>query len=134
MVCGNIFKALRNLIAFRGVKVFFLKYVTITTVTTATVTTVTITTVTIWVFGFYHNFSFWVLSQSEFSSFVTICLWVSLVTIWVFEFCHNLCFWVLSQFEFLSFVTIWPTDRLTTIRLELLRAANNYLSRAAQGS
>ena len=36
-----------HLIGCRGVKLFLLKYVTITTVTTATVTTVTITTVTI---------------------------------------------------------------------------------------
>ena len=36
-----------HLIGCRGVKLFFLKYVTITTVTTATVTTVILTTVTI---------------------------------------------------------------------------------------
>ena len=32
---------------------------------------------------FCHNLSFWVLSQFEF---------ISLVTIWIFEFCHNLSF------------------------------------------
>ena len=39
--------AREHLIGCRGVKLFLLKYVTITNVTTATVTTVTITTVTI---------------------------------------------------------------------------------------
>ena len=36
--------------------------------------------VTIRIFGLWHNFSFWVLSQFEFLSFVTI---------WLFKFCHN---------------------------------------------
>ena len=68
-----------HLIGWQGVKLFLLKYVTITTVTTATVTTVTITTVPVWVFEFCHNlFSF------------------SFVAIWVFQ--------VLSQFFFLIFV------------------------------
>ena len=39
--------AREHLISCRGVKLFLLKYVTITTVTSATVTTVTMTTVTI---------------------------------------------------------------------------------------
>ena len=47
---------------------------------------------------FCHNLSFWVSSQFEFLSFVTI---------WVFDFCHHLSFLVLSQFKVLSFVTIW---------------------------
>ena len=42
--------------------------------------------------------SFWVLSELEFSSFVTIC---------VLEFCHNLCFRVLSQFEFYNNLNYW---------------------------
>ena len=57
--------------------------------------------------------SYWVLSQSEFLSFVTMSFWVlsqfvflRFVTIWLFEFCHNFSFLSLSQFEFLSFVTI----------------------------
>ena len=63
-------------------------------------------------FKFCHNLSFWVLSQLEFLSFVTI--WV--FTFWVYEFCHNLSFvtiwvffttWVESPFEFLSIITIW---------------------------
>ena len=50
-----------------------------------------------------HNLSFWIFSQCELWSFVTII---------VFEFCQTLSLrffftiWALSQFEFLSFVTI----------------------------
>ena len=66
--------AMRNLIGCQGVKLFLLKYVTITTVTT-----VTITTVTIRVFKFCHNLFFLVLSQFEFFSFVTI---------WALKVCH----------------------------------------------
>ena len=47
--------ALRNLIGFGGVKLFLLKYVTITTVTTAIVTNVTHTTVTITIVTFSTN-------------------------------------------------------------------------------
>ena len=45
-----------------------------------------------------HNLNFWVLSQLDFFTFVTI---------WVFEFCHNLSFQVLWHFLFYSFLTIW---------------------------
>ena len=79
-----------HLISCQGVKLFLLKYITITTVTTATVTTVPITTVTTWVFEFCHNLFFLVLSKFDFLSFVKI---------WVFEFCQK-------KF-FCSFVTIW---------------------------
>ena len=102
-----------------------LKYI----VTTATVTTVIITTVTIWIFEFchnsfifWHNCSFWTLSQlmfchikkkKKFCHSLSFWVWsqfdffsLLFVTIWVFEFCNNLCFWVSSHFEFLSFVTI----------------------------
>ena len=67
---------------------------------------------------YYHNLSFWVLSQFDFLCFVTIwvfkfCRSLSFqilsevvffifFKIQIFEFCHNLIFWVLSQFEFLS--------------------------------
>ena len=44
-----------HLIGCQGVKLFLLKYVTITTVSNATVTTDIITTVTIWVLKFCHN-------------------------------------------------------------------------------
>ena len=47
--------ALRNLTGFGGVKLFVLKYVTITTVTTAIVTNVTHTTVTITIVTFSTN-------------------------------------------------------------------------------
>ena len=68
------------------------------------------------------KFRFWVCSQFENLSFVTIWRFFSqfdffsFVTIWGFEFCqdliffqfcHNSSFCGLSQFEFLSFVTIW---------------------------
>ena len=43
--------------------------------------------VAIWVLKFFHNCSFWAVSQ--------------------FEFCRNLIFWVWSQLEFLSFLPIW---------------------------
>ena len=54
-----------------------------------------------------HHLFFWVLSQFQFLSLVTIRFFFSFVTIWVFEFGHNLCFLVSSQFEVFSFVTIW---------------------------
>ena len=64
--------------------------------------------------SFYHNLSFWVSSQLEFSSFITIRVFkfhhnefFSFITIWVFEFHPDLSCWVSSQFEFLSFITIW---------------------------
>ena len=47
-------------------------------------------------FLYYQNLSFWVLSQFESLSFVTI---------WVVDICHSLSFWKLSNFE-LSFVPI----------------------------
>ena len=62
---------------------------------------------------------FWVLSQFEFLSFVTIWVfefcyslifWViffSFVTIGVYDVCYNLRFWFLTQFVFLSFLIIW---------------------------
>ena len=62
-------------------------------------------TITIWVFElsqFYflvlHHLSFWVWSQFDLSSFVTICF---------FEFYHSLSSWVLPQFRvFFSFVSL----------------------------
>ena len=107
-----------HLIGCQGVKLFLLKYVTISTVTTAIVTTVPIWVLllkknffTIWFFEFCHNLnyefclnlSFWVLSTIFFFSFVAI--WVidfgHNLSFWV---CHNLSFWILSQFGALSFV------------------------------
>ena len=90
-----------------GVKLFLLKYVTITTVTTATVTW---TTVVFWLLFLF-------LSQLDFLSYITIwfmsfvktwrkklftpiCFFSS-VAIQVFEACHNLRFLVLSQVKFL---------------------------------
>ena len=50
--------------------------------------------------------SFWVSSQLEFLSFITV--WgLSFPTIWVIEFHYHLSFWVSSQFEFLSFIWNW---------------------------
>ena len=65
------------LIGCRGVKLFLLKDVTLTT----TVTTVTITSITIWV-----------LSQFDFLSFVTILVFEFCYNLNFFEFCHNLFF------------------------------------------
>ena len=51
----------------------------------------------IWVFKFFHNLSWWVLSQFEFYFYF--------VTVWVFEISQNLS-WILSQFKFLILVAI----------------------------
>ena len=82
--------------------------------------------VTFWVlrvffsqFEFFHNLIFWVFSQFEFWSFVTIR---------IFEFCHhlnfgfgpNMSFLVWSQFDFLSFVTI-----LVLLRFDFFKVFHN---------
>ena len=91
-----------ELVGCQGVRVFLLKDVIITT----SVTTVIFITITIWVFKLsqfnfcfvLYNLSFWVWSQFDLSSFVTI----------FFKFYHSLSSWVLLQFRFFfSFVAVW---------------------------
>ena len=52
---------------------------------------------TIWDFKFWHNMSFWVLSQLEFLTFVTI---------WFFDFCLNLSLNFLSLQSLLSLLSL----------------------------
>ena len=73
--------------------------------------------VTILVSKFHHNLSliFFILSQFEFLSFITVWVFLvswqfvflSFIAIWFFEFDHNLSSWVSSQYEFWSFIKFW---------------------------